>query len=797
MSIVTSSLPSDLSGAPYKAVIAATNGTAPYLFSVVSGTLPPGIVLSPAGVLSGTPTAAGAFAFNVQVADSGVPQAKSIETLAITVVAPLMISTRSLGTDLVGNPYSTAIQFSGGVAPYTVALTSGSLPAGLTLSNSGLIAGTPTAEGTFPLSIAVMDSYTPQQTAAVNLTLTVVPPPLEIGVPGFSIATVGMAYMQTATASGGTPPYTFSIASGGLPAGLTLSTTGSIAGTPTATGNDTAVVQVSDSSTPQLTLTATVAIDSVNSTVQVNAAKTLATVPLTGFGMHASVYDPGLSDTALLPTLLATSGIKMLRYPGGQYADVYHWAQYAVTPFFPAVSPACSTALNPNAAQNGYLAPDADFATFVQVLEATGTEGIVTVNYGSSVANSAGTVAAGTYGSNCSEPNTGGQPQEAAAWVAYANGSAANTQVIGKDATGFDWKTVGFWAGLRGATPLPTDDGYNFLRLGQTTPLRIEYWELGNEVYYNGYNNNLNTETDLHAPYIYPAGYGAAFNSRAGVAALSPTAYGQNAIAYLQAMHAVDPTIKIGLALSSPGVDSIPASWNPAALQAVCAGTTFDFAILHYYPGSYNAVQATQLLSLPQTDMPGLVSGLRTQLAQYCPANAAAVQVFVTETGPNGSYASGVPTQITGLYALHEYLTSLEAGVANIDWLELHNGTFLTVQTEAPDPAFYGIELAHQLASVGDALVPAESNSSTLIAHGSRKTNGVTGVLLLNANPSAANVVAVSVTGATLGSTASIYSYGIATSQSGPVLSATSFQVPGNTFTVTVPAYTAVELLIP
>jgi hypothetical protein len=414
------------------------------------------------------------------------------------------------------------------------------------------------------------------------------------------------------------------------------------------------------------------------------------------------------------------------------------------------------------------------------------------------VANSTGSLAAGTTGvpNHCSEPNTAGQPQEAAAWVAYANGSPSNTQVIGVDATGFDWKTVGYWASLRAASPLATDDGLNFLRLGLTNPVGVKYWEVGNEMYYNGWSGNRNFEDDLHAPYIYPNGYSGSYESRNQLAALSPTAYGTNAVPFIQAMKAVDPTILVGVDFASPGAtDPIPLNWNPDLAQAACAAGSFDIAIIHYYPGTYNAVQPGELLSLPESDLPRQIAGIKANLAQYCPTNASAIQFWLTETSPNGNLAAGFPAQVTGLFALNEYISSLENGVVNIDWLELHNGTYLD-ESENPGPAYYGIQLAHLLAGVGDSMVSATSSTSSVLSFASLKANGQKGVLLVNANPSSPAVVQVTVSGSTVGTTATEYSYGISTTQSGTALAGSTFAVPGSSFPVTVPAYTAVELLI-
>ncbi len=785
-------LPAGTVGSAYSSTVQATGGTPPYIYTVTSGALPAGLVLLSSGIISGTPTTAGIASFSIQATDSASTSQRASAAYTLTIQPPpLVVTTTSLPNAQLNTAYTTSLQANGGTQPYTFSLKSSTLPLGLTLSSSGTISGTPTNFGTSTFTIAVQDASPTPQTVAVPLTITVSNSPLSVHVVSLATPVLGSSYNQTIVASGGTAPYTFSVSSGSLPTGLTISSSGILSGTPTAIGTFAATLQVTDNTQPTPVVAPLgIALTVVNALVQINAASALATVPQTGFGIHTSVYDSSLSDTTNLPALLQTGGITVMRYPGGIYSDNYHWAQNTLTPFFVSTSPVCDVVAN------GYLAPKTDFGNFVKTLQAVGAQAIITVNYGTSVADSSATKKTGTYGPNtCSEPNQPGQPQEAAAWVAYANGNPTNTQVIGVDAAGFNWQTVGFWASIRAATPLATDDGYNFLRLGQTAPIGVKYWELGNEIFYDGYNSNQNSETDLHAPYIYPSGYSAAFTTRSLVSAISPTAYGTNAVPFIQAMKAVDSTIQIGLTMSSPNVDPIPSTWNPAVLQAVCAGSNFDFAILHYYPGSYKNVTAAQLFSLPQTDMPRLVSNLKTQIAANCPAIASTVRFLVTETGPNSTLATGTPSQIPGLYAAHEYLVSLETGITNVDWLELHND-YLTTTTEAPNPPFYGIQLAHLLAGVGDTLVSATSTSNTILAHATLKANGQRGILLINADPQNQSVVQVGISGASMGTTASEYTYGIGTTQSAPALQATPITITGNTVTVTIPAYTALELLL-
>ena len=149
-------------GVPYSSALVAGGGVAPYKFAIVAGSLPPGLTLTAAtGAITGTPLAYGTFMFSAQVTDSsGNTSTGVITTQCSIAIAPLPISVHcAASSGQVALPYTSAIVVSGGVAPYTFAITSGSLPAGLTLNTStGAITGTPSSEGTFNFSVTVADS---------------------------------------------------------------------------------------------------------------------------------------------------------------------------------------------------------------------------------------------------------------------------------------------------------------------------------------------------------------------------------------------------------------------------------------------------------------------------------------------------------------------------------------------------------------------------------------------------------------------------------------------------------------
>ncbi len=177
LAITTTSLPNGALSTTYSVQLNATGGVPPYGWSLAGGTLPAGLDLKASGIISGTPTAVGTSTFSVQVADSQTPTASTVtQTLSITVnPMPFSITTTLLPQGTVGIAYSTTLQVSGGVAPYTWSVVSGSLPSWATLNAStGVISGTPTATGTSSFSVKATDSETP--TAAIStqaLTLTV------------------------------------------------------------------------------------------------------------------------------------------------------------------------------------------------------------------------------------------------------------------------------------------------------------------------------------------------------------------------------------------------------------------------------------------------------------------------------------------------------------------------------------------------------------------------------------------------------------------------------------------------
>ncbi|MGO8836876.1 MAG: alpha-L-arabinofuranosidase [Limisphaerales bacterium] len=497
----------------------------------------------------------------------------------------------------------------------------------------------------------------------------------------------------------------------------------------------------------------------------VNAGQPIRTADARWSGMNVAVWDSAF-DTPQTITELTNMGTRALRFPGGSDSDDYHWV---------------------------YNRQDADnwswstsLASFIHVITNMNGQAMTTVNYGSGFTN------------------------EAAAWVAYANTTTANTHPLGVDALGTNWHPAGYWASLRVAAPLKTDDGKNFLRISRTAPLGLKYWEIGNEVY-GSWETDSNSVP--HDPYTY------ALRARD----------------YISLMKAVDPTIKIGVVVT-PGEDSYanntshPAynaregtyhnGWTPVLLATLTSlGVTPDFLIHHRYSQPPGGEDDAGLLQ-SSTGWASDAANLRQQITDYVGSNGTNIELVCTE---NNSVSSNPGKQSTslvnGLFMADSLAQLMQTEFNGLFWWNLRNGGTNSTGNnssllygwrmygdygvlEGTDfyPPYYAARLMQKFVQPGDAVITAASDYSLLSTYAVRRLNGTLTILTINKDPVNTLTGQVAVASFTPASNATVYSYGIPqdnaaeTGAGSPDIAQTNFPVTGTTFNYAFPPYSATVL---
>jgi hypothetical protein len=237
-------LPEAHVGAPYEAHLTASGGTPPYGYQVIGApswlmTIGAG---AEAGTLRGTPDATGHLDLTVYVIDTAGSDATVTVSLDITESGPITVHT-SMPGGVTGKPYEGTV-VSGGIPPYTVQITNGSLPSGLVL-DGGDLTGVPSAPGTYSFTVEAADAMGATASGAIDLVVG--------EFVGLAIASTTIVVFVNADVSapleakGGVPPYAWQMVSGALPAGVSFDpSAGTLIGKPDKVGEGSGTFVVTD-----------------------------------------------------------------------------------------------------------------------------------------------------------------------------------------------------------------------------------------------------------------------------------------------------------------------------------------------------------------------------------------------------------------------------------------------------------------------------------------------------------------------------------------------------------------------
>lgn len=242
LEIVSTTLLDGLQGDPYEATLTGRGGVTPLSWMLVSGALPAGLMLSSAGVLSGTPSEFGMFTFDLRLSDAETRTATRTFMLGIVSRMP-MIQTATLARAQENAPFEATFEASGGTPPYTWSLGSGALPRGLGIDAEGHLAGTPTEDGLFRFSVVVDDARGERDERPYSLSVL---GPLVITTSALPLVLMNRPVDFQVVATGGLPPYNWFL-SGTLPTGLTFTSDGRLTGTTAVPGEFPITVRVQDS----------------------------------------------------------------------------------------------------------------------------------------------------------------------------------------------------------------------------------------------------------------------------------------------------------------------------------------------------------------------------------------------------------------------------------------------------------------------------------------------------------------------------------------------------------------------
>ncbi len=306
-------LPNGEVGTAYNQAIAASPAGGNYNYSVTVGSLPSGLTLNPTtGLISGSPTVTGNYAFTITATGFGSCTGFLNYTLLVGTCAPITVSPASLPGGEVGAAYNQTIS-AAPAGPYAYSVTSGVMPPGLSLNaTTGVIAGTPATTGSFSFRVsAILDGCSGSR----DYVVTIGCPAITLNPATIPAGQAGVAYSQTFSVlpAGG---YTFSLMAGSLPSGLTLNpATGVISGTAISTGTSTFTVKAEGAGACSATRSYTLVMGCP--TVSVNPAGLPGGTTGTAYSQTISASPAGGSYTYAVTSGSLPAGLNLNPATGG------------------------------------------------------------------------------------------------------------------------------------------------------------------------------------------------------------------------------------------------------------------------------------------------------------------------------------------------------------------------------------------------------------------------------------------------------------------------------------------------
>ncbi|WP_428144454.1 IPTL-CTERM sorting domain-containing protein [Delftia acidovorans] len=278
IALTPTSLPNGTTGSSYSTTLSASGGMAPYTYTITAGTLPIGLSLTVStGLISGTPSSSGTTNLTITATDANGATGSRAYTFAINAQAPVAGAvSATVAANSSANPIT--LNLSGGAAT-SVAIASAASHGTATASGTS-VTYTPTTGYSGPDSFTYTATNASGTSSPATVSITVSAPTLAVAPASLNAGLQGTTYSATISASGGTAPYSYTISSGSLPAGMSLNTsTGTISGTPSSSGTSSFTVTATDANGATGSRAYSVAV----------TAPVAETVPLPGNAGNASV----------------------------------------------------------------------------------------------------------------------------------------------------------------------------------------------------------------------------------------------------------------------------------------------------------------------------------------------------------------------------------------------------------------------------------------------------------------------------------------------------------------------------